>query len=138
MEKLDDHVRTRFYPHQQAQELKEFKGFPSQIRYNEVLISQGVEHLVKHYDAKWIIERYKKLMANRRYPKLVASRFLTHELISAPMFDIFRLVITDGQEVIYERKYEHIPIRNPSFVMYSVGGFFMLPTEYEAYSQVNP
>jgi hypothetical protein len=139
MKGLDDSLPIRFYAHQQEQDLKTFIGFPSQIRFSEVLISQGVEYAIKNYDVKWMIERYKVLKRKPRTKRLLDYSFLTHELLTAPFFNKFKYMITNGEEILHDRVYENTLVSNPSIVLYSVDDFFMLPTEYDSYSQTfNP
>lgn len=133
---------TRFYPHEQDADVAAFRGFPRQIRYRDVMISDGVEYLLKKYKAMWLLDAFITLCNNSKGDRFASAPILTHEVICAPYVEAYRHVITDGITVLHSRQYNQDGQMNNGFVMYSVSdpyrslGSFMLPSEFTAYNKV--
>ncbi len=134
---------TRFNPNNQDADVAAFTGFPRQIRYRDVMISNGTEYLLKKYNAFWLLNSYISLCDNENKGyKLLPPKLLTHEIICAPYVEAYRYVITDGITILHSRKYNEDGRMGNGFMLYSVSdpyrslGSFMLPSEFPAYNSV--
>lgn len=103
-------------------------------------MSDGVEYLLRKYNAFWIIHSYISLTESKTTGRRIAGLpVLTHEVISAPDMESYRYVITDSETILYSRTYEQDGLMGNGFIIYMVAdpgrskGFFMLPTEYDAF-----